>query len=214
MEKNIHIKNISTAALSAIPIFGGPLSVIFDKYLPENIENKRNRFLKDLNESLMFIQEKYPEKYNIENDRFISIFVKCVKLAMEEFKIEKINYFKNIIVNSSLEIQHTFDLTTLYINWVQELTVDQIKLIIDIDNIDPIAYKDVGSADIYRLLKKIYPNAPTDYLIVIGQDLVSKKIIIHSRSIYATEMKNEHKEKIWLLSDLGKGFVGFISEYS
>lgn len=214
MKNQDHLKNISIAALSAIPITGGPISVLFDKYIPEHIGQKRNKLLQQINEELSFIEQNNTD-FDIQNERFISIFTKCMKKAMEEFEKEKIEAFKNIILNYSIHQDMAFDETTLFINWIQEFTVDQIKLIRSIDRHDSIAYQDVKSGDLYQLLKVLHPDAPLDYLMIIGQDLISKKIVMHHNSIFSRELRKQQKivgtNQIWHLSYLGKRFVEFIT---
>ncbi len=207
--KKEHLRNLALAASSAIPIVGGPISMLLDKYLPKFILEKKTRLLAELNTELERLTSS-GEVLNLEDERFIALFIKCTNLAIQEFQEEKVTLYKNIILNSALPNQYDFDETTLFINWLQELTVDQIRIIKAIKFSDPMVFKDVNSGDIYQLLKVLFPSISRDYLAVIGQDLITKKIVLHRGSIYSIEFDKEKNNQIWFLSDLGEKFINYI----
>ena len=203
-----HLKNISIAAISAIPIAGGPISVLLDKYLPEYMQRRRDHMVNEINKDLKLLQENF-SNINFSEDRFISTFIKCTKLSLEEYESEKIEAYRNIILNSAIPAESDFDESTLFINWIQELTIDEIRIIKAINDIDEVVYKDVNSNDIYQLLKVVYPNLPADYLIIIGQDLMTKNIVMGKNSF--RKDNNKQSERQWFLTNLGERFVKYIT---
>lgn len=96
-----HIKNISIAAISTLPIAGGPVSVLLDKYVPEYIDRRRDNLVEQINKDLIVLQSRF-DNLDFSNERFISTFMKCTKLSLEEHEILKIEAYKNIILNSVL----------------------------------------------------------------------------------------------------------------
>ncbi|NOQ23734.1 MAG: hypothetical protein GQ564_00085 [Bacteroidales bacterium] len=210
MEDNTkqHLKNISIAAISTIPIAGGAISVLLDKYLPEFMQRRRDIMVEEINKDLKLLQENF-SNINLSDDRFISTFIKCTKLSLEEYESEKIEAYRNIILNSVIPAESDFDESTLFINWIQELTIDEIRIIKAINDIDDVVYKNVNSNDIYQLLKVVYPNLPADYLIIIGQDLMTKNIVMGKNS-YRKD-NNKHSERQWYLTNLGERFVKYIT---
>ena len=207
-ETKKHLKNIGTAAISAIPFVGGPLATIFDKYLPEYVQRRRNEMIDDIDNELKLLEERN-SNFNTDSEKFISTFIKCTKLSLEEHEKEKIEAYRNIILNSALPNESEFDESTLFINWIQELTIDEIRIIKAINSIDEVAFKDVKSNDIYQLLKVVYPNLPSDYLIICGQDIMTKNIVMGKHSF--RKDNNKESERQWYLTNLGERFVNFIT---
>ena len=202
-----HLKSISVAAASALPILGGPLSVLLDKYLPEFVEDRRKQFWIEIDQIIGQLEDKGKQP-DVRSQKFLSVFVKCFRLATEEYEEEKIQAFRNIIVNSSLPNSSEFDETTLYMNWVREFTVDQIRVLKAIKHNSQIAFDD-SSPELYYILKAHFPDVPKDYLIMCAQELVSKNIVVYGKGHRVRELNN-HENKIWFLSNMGERFVSFI----
>ncbi|MDR9409987.1 MAG: hypothetical protein RI573_14185 [Balneolaceae bacterium] len=203
-----NFRNLSIAASAAIPIVGGPISFLLDKYVPSFIEEKRDKFLKSLNNELQKIIDS-GSKVDLESDRFISIFIRCVKLAIEESEQEKIDSFRNIILNSAIPEKQDFDLTTLLMNWVRDFTVDHIRIIKAIQNNHEISHYEKES-DLYYALEHHFRNIPKSFLITLSQDLISKNIVIYGKGKVTVEIPNE-TGKSWYLSDIGEIFVDYIT---
>lgn len=201
------LKNVSIAAASTIPLVGGPLSVLLDKYLPDFVEDRRQQLWIDLSQMIERLEAE-GEKPDIQSQNFLSVFVKCFRLATEEYEAEKIEAFRNIIVNSSLPNSSEFDETTLFMNWVREFTVDQIRVLKAIKYNDEIAY-DSSSPDLYYILKSHFPDVPKDYLIMCAQELVGKNIVVYGKGHRVRELENKNN-KTWFLSNMGERFVNYI----
>lgn len=59
---NLHFKNIIVAGTSTIP-FGGGISVLIDKYIPDNLQKKRDKLLEDILIDLENIKEEINEDF-------------------------------------------------------------------------------------------------------------------------------------------------------
>ncbi|WP_167631982.1 hypothetical protein [Mariprofundus ferrooxydans] len=207
-EIKTHLRNLSIAATSVIPVVGGPVSYILDKYVPEFVEERREAFLRTLNDELEQVVEAGIE-IDLQGERFISIFVRCVRLALDEYEQEKIDSFRNIIVNTAIPRQQDFDETSLMMNWVREFTGDQIRVIKAIKVNDEIAYYGEQS-DFYYAVKHHFPKIPREYLIALAQDLIGKNIVIYGKGHRAPEIDKD-TNKVWYLSDMGETFVSHIT---
>ncbi len=201
-----HLKNLSIAAVSAIPIVGGPVSVLMDKYLPEYLERRRLEFWNALDHDLVALNAR-GAPVQLSTDRFISVFMKAFKLALEENEKVKIEAFKNIIVNSALPGCDEFDETTLFLKWVADLTADQIRVLKEIKDSDRFEHED--QSDLYYVLKDAFPTVPRDYLMICAQEIVNRNIVTYGMSHRSAELGNP-KEKKWYLTELGARFVSFI----
>ena len=136
MDKSIpnHLRNAVVAASSAIPLVGGPISVLLDKYLPDYIQRKRDEFLESVGIGLSELEDKFsPDE--LHSERFLSIFIKGTHQAIAEHSEEKIDCLRNIILNSAIEPGESFDERSLFLRMVQDLTEDQIKLLKAVGNL-------------------------------------------------------------------------------
>ena len=59
---NLHFKNIIVAGTSTIPFCGG-ISVLIDKYIPDNLQKKRDKLLEDILIDLENIKEEINEDF-------------------------------------------------------------------------------------------------------------------------------------------------------
>jgi len=85
---NTHFKNILVMASAAIPEIGSPLSVFLDKYLPENLENRKINFITTLIQDFENHSD-YVKKELINNDEFINTFLVILEKAIKESRKEK-----------------------------------------------------------------------------------------------------------------------------
>jgi len=91
---NSHLKNIVVATVGTIP-FGGGVSVLIDKYIPDNLQKKRDKlidtFLCDL-ESIENIDEDF-----LRSEDFTMFFLRIFNKAMIENNQIKSKIFRSIL---------------------------------------------------------------------------------------------------------------------
>lgn len=210
-ETKSHLRNMAVAVTAGIPILGGPLAVLLDKYLPEYFEKKRERILQELNQELMALEQS-GNTLLIENDRFSSVFLKGIKLAMEEHDNEKINSFKNIILNSAIFQSKDFDEESLFLSWVRDLTSDQIRIMKTIKDVFEVYTYEKSNLEV--VLKSIFPDTPIDYLTICQRELSIKNLIKFKKggkTTYDEDSKDEEGRQ-WALTNLGKRFIAYIEK--
>lgn len=86
------LRNASVAAISAVPLGGGPLSVLLDKYLPGYVERRRQDLLAKLAFDLAELSNRLTPQ-RLASDEFIAVFMKAYCRAMEESLEEKRDAF-------------------------------------------------------------------------------------------------------------------------
>lgn len=124
---NEHTKNAITASVGFVPILGGALSVLFDKYIPTTFEKKRDDFFRYIDSE--FEKLGIDENSSIlEEEKFMMLFTKCFKRAMDEHSEEKIKAFQHVILNSATIENENLDETTFFIRLISDLTIDQSTL--------------------------------------------------------------------------------------
>lgn len=169
-----HIRNLTVAAVSAVPVVGGPMSVLLDKYVPDYLERKRVTILEDLSRELEVILALHPE-VDIKSDEFMAIFVKCVRLALEETEREKVEAFRNIILNATLPHNESFSEVSYFIRLVQTLSSSEL-LILNAMVAEPESYE-MQKPDLSQVLGEKFPSWDTDYIISISQELFTFNLV-------------------------------------
>src|ERR1700688_1236316 len=94
---------IAEAAISAIPIVGGPLSVLSE--LAEPYSRRRQRWLEQLAEVVSELKDHVEDlsKPLEENDRFLTAVVHASQIAMGAHQEDKLRALRNAVRNSALK---------------------------------------------------------------------------------------------------------------
>lgn len=98
---NLHFKNIIVAGTSTIP-FGGGISVLIDKYIPDNLQKKRDKLLEDILIDLENIKEEINEDF-FKSEDFTIVFLRIFNKAMIENNQIKSKIFRSILKNIALQ---------------------------------------------------------------------------------------------------------------
>ena len=159
-EKIELIRNLFVAGTGVIPVVGGAISVLLDKYLPSAIENRRTQFLNQLEKD--FQKLPYDIIKNLENNEdFYTVFLKVLNVITYEHKIEKIIVFRNILINSTILAETEFNEIDYFIKLINTLSIDQIKILhlfylrdcknnVEFKNIDKFLEENWGIDKSYR----------------------------------------------------------------
>jgi hypothetical protein len=198
-----HLRNVSIAAISALPVAGGPLSVLLDKYLPSYVEQRRSQLLAKLAAGLSELSDRVTPQ-RLASDEFISVFIKAFRRAMEESLEEKLEAFRAIILNTAISDSSKFDEITLFIRLVSDLTVDQIRILRLLHN-DELANEDQG---LFQTMQKVWPEVDPDYLMACVAELLRYNLATSNargRDVNANSLKTH------AITGLGRRFIEYIS---
>jgi hypothetical protein len=173
MTSKEHIRNTLIATSASIPIAGGTLSVILDKYLPSELQRRKDNIIDSLTEDLENLKSEI-DLIKLESPEYLTVFLKVLKRAVDEHHQEKIIAFRNILLNEAIAPSSEFDEITFYIRMVEDLTVDQIRIL-------NLIYKNKlngscstkGNINIYKDLEKIWPEIDKNYLLACVTELIS-----------------------------------------
>lgn len=129
---NLHFKNIIVAGTSTIP-FGGGISVLIDKYIPDNLQKKRDKLLEDILIDLENIKEEINEDF-FKSEDFTIVFLRIFNKAMIENNQIKSKIFRSILKNIALQ-NYKIDLETeIYIKLIEDLVTHQLEFLRHINN--------------------------------------------------------------------------------
>ena len=159
----------------------GIANPFIETFIKTNYYQNLEIFLNDLVSEIEYLSLKITE-YSfdnlLQNEEFITIFVRCVEVARRNHKEEKREYLKNAIINS-VRYKSSTDLSQIFIRYIDELNVDQIQLLKNIADNPEI----IGVPDSYKTFHTRYNrdiakiSYPVDVLAMYLNDLKSKGLI-------------------------------------
>jgi hypothetical protein len=206
---------IAEAAISAIPIVGGPLSVLSE--LAEPYSRRRQRWLEQLAEVVSELKDHVEDlsKPLEENDRFLTAVVHASQIAMGAHQEDKLRALRNAVRNSALKSAPDDDRQLMFLRFVDELTLSHIRVLRVFD--DPRAAIEATGRElrtmgglglvVYHCLPEL--NGQGDFCDLLSSDLESRGLVIKGTSLHVT------MTLVGMLTprttNLGKQFMGFIS---
>ena len=218
------------AGLSSIPVVGGSLAEIFSFGVESPLQKRRNNFIIRLDERIRNLE-------NLKNDdEFIDIVTHALQIALRNYSSEeKISSLVNAVTNTAHKINVNTDSKFMYLNYINDLTQIQLRIIKILNdprkiieklfeankgNNKEMTYVDVLK-DLQKFLKvdKVLYDASikrleTDGLIDLSDKVPGAPIGAwdeHSIWLGIDELEIRTKS---LITPFGKQFIKFISENS
>lgn len=208
MEKEELIRNVCIAASAAIPVAGGSISVLLDKYLPNKIEERKQNILENIQTDLSRIDINVLEN-KLDNEEFYTVFLKVLNKSISNHRKEKLIAFRNILFNNIISEEMANDEVSFYIRMIDELTIDQIKILNLFYRtyvINDDKYKDIMQRNsLNNIIRTIWSNIDEDYLMACTTELIRFQLLIGR-----TESMKRSSIDGFTLSRFGERFVKFI----
>src|SRR5688572_21693304 len=112
------------AALSAIPVAGGPATELLGAIVAPPLERRRQRWMVQMAEGLAMLAEEHRRVFDDlgSNEAFISAFVQASQAAIRAHQEEKLTSLRNAVLNSALGSEMEDDLHLTFIRFLDELT--------------------------------------------------------------------------------------------
>ena len=207
-DANDFIRNSLIALTGTVPYVGGPISFLLDKYIPSEAERKRNEFISKVSDDLEELREKV-DAFNFETPEFYSIFTKLLRHAVEEYRDEKINAFRNLTMNIVLEPEQ-FDKIDFFARLVIVLVPDEIVILrtfylLDVKNELKNFDTNPNKRDIYKIITDLYGVEDRLYINALMTDLGRYRLVLANN-----ELKTKFPKDGMFLSKLGKEFTNYI----
>ena len=204
-ESKDRIRNVLVTAASALPWAGGPLAVILDKYLPNELERRKASLIAQIAEDLRLLEDRVG-KLALDTPEMLSTFMKVFRHGIEEHKQEKIIAFRNILLNTAISSGTEFNERDFYIRLVDALTVDQLRILHLIYKRDIEQSLTLGEDNnVYRYVEQTWPSVDEYYIQACFTELIRYYIISSS-----SKLAREKGVKGHLLTGFGERFIRFI----
>lgn len=195
------IRNTIAASVSMIPVAGGTLSLLFDKYLPSTEQKRRDKFLNDLSNDLESLPNLITQRI-LNSEEYHNILLKTFKSILEEDKTERINGYRNILINAANDEVPNFNEIDYFYKLLGELVVDQIKILHLFYLRD--CKETIWFTDIYDYIYSKWKEFDSNYCKVIIPEMMRYGIITNS-----IESKREFGDG-YHLTNFGKRFILYI----
>ena len=137
---NSHLKNTIVAGISTLP-FGGGISVLIDKYIPDNLQKKKNQLLENILNDLEKIKNKIDDNF-LKSEDFTLTFLRIFNKAMVENNVIKSKIFRIVLKNIAINSQSVDLETELFIKLIEDLITHQFYFLHMISHSE-IVYKNV-----------------------------------------------------------------------
>lgn len=123
-----HAKNVVAAAISGIPVIGGPLSSLLSEYLPEWKEKRVLKFIYDLAEEFNRLEDRVDLDY-INKEEFAYLFESVFLRVLREYRTEKLEDFKSLLVNSCVRQDIKTDIKEYFLSLINRLDVIHMHIL-------------------------------------------------------------------------------------
>ncbi len=217
-----HAKNIIVAAISGIPVIGGPLSSLLSEYLPDWKVKKILKFIADLSVEIKSLEDKIDKDYLLKED-FAYLFETVFLRVLREYRIDKIEALKTFLINACVRSDVSNDLKEYFLSLTDRLESVHMHLLSLFWNqnqfankygVKPPNYITTGSL---RQTISTYVK-PLDYKESLWEsavrDLDQMGLFNSVSSALRTMMTPQGATELkGRMTELGKQFCGFVLSY-
>jgi hypothetical protein len=210
---------VAKAVLGSIPVVGATASELLQLIVTPPLEKRRNEWMIEVGKKLKELEQK--EELDLiklsNNDVFIDVVLQTTQLALRTSEKEKIQYFKNVILNSAVEENPNITEVQIFLNFISTFTVWHIKILKLFDNPENWFKKNGKSlpnymaAGLSNVLEEAYPelNGKRELYDLIWDDL--SRAGLHKTSGLHTTMTGSGLMTP-RTTTFGKEFLEFITE--
>jgi len=199
------IRNSVVAAISAIPIVGGPLASLAEDFIPKQKEERLIAFIERLALDVASIKDQIKADV-VNTDGFAFVFEKTLKGVLDNWQQDKIDCYRAIFINALTDKDDlTDEEQELFLQLLDSLTVRHIKVMAFIHQHN--AGQTPPTGQFLEVLKAQYPEYDKDNVYYIMQDLRNKGLVNERGEISDDAMSGSSNQ----LSVMGKKFVNFIT---
>jgi hypothetical protein len=213
---------VGKGVLSAIPIAGGALSVVYESIFSAPIELRKQEWLNELADAVLEIQDYVddltPEKL-AEDPAFITVALQASQIALRNHQKEKLDALRNAVINSALPSAPEENLRIVFLRLIDQYTEWHIRILCYLD--DPVVVAQRRQSlpnNPKEALGFCFPelNERKDFTDFIIRELQADGLIKDPTSQSSTSGQdhdgvNMKTEFVSCATQLGKEFISFVS---
>jgi DNA replication initiation complex subunit (GINS family) len=109
-------------------VIGSPISMLLSDFIPTRRFLRLETFVEELSQEFKKVEDKVDIEY-ITTDEFAFLFEQCFKAASENYQKEKIDSFKAILVNATIDKSLIQLEKEFFLNLTKQLTVLHIQIL-------------------------------------------------------------------------------------
>lgn len=204
----------TNAVLSSISGVGSIASEIFKMVISSPIEKRKKDWMIKIVEELEELQNKV-EGFEVnalaENELFTSILNRASQLAISNHQAEKIDAFKNAVLNTALNIDIDENQQMMFLNMIDTITPWHIELIKFLNGIVLPPNNKIETT--VKIIQSHYENLidSNDMVKIILDDLFTKGLV--TKDIYGKHdgYRTGYSDN---LTYKGREFLKYISEFN
>jgi hypothetical protein len=125
-------REMGKAIVSAVPVAGGPLQVLFENVFSAPIEKRKQAWLEQLAEVVTEVQQKVdgltPEKL-ATNEVFITVAMQASQIAIRNHQQEKLEALRNAVLNSALPNPPEEDEQIIFLRLIDQLAPWHLRIL-------------------------------------------------------------------------------------
>ena len=126
------VHTVIRAALSAVPVVGGPATELFSAIIAPPLARRRDDWMRQIADAVRELQDRIaelgPEKLS-ENESFVTTLIHASQLAVRNHQKEKLDALRNAVINAALPDAPDDDVQQMFLNFVDDLTPWHLRLL-------------------------------------------------------------------------------------
>ena len=128
--------SIVKAGLGAVPFAGSAATELFTHIVMPPIEKRRIAWMHDIGERLAKLESQGDIDLSElqENPEFIDTVIQTTQLSLRTSEVEKIEYFKNALLNTALGDTPDQSESQMFLNLIDSYTIWHIRILKLVDN--------------------------------------------------------------------------------
>ena len=207
-----HAYAIVRAGIGAIPFVGGSASELLNQFIAPSLERRRDAWLRGLVDRIIQLEEKGLldfEKLQ-GNEAFVTAVLQASRAALMTQDAEKLEALRNAVLHSALEGDPDEAIQSIYLALVERLTPAHIVILRWASQPHRSSSQDPASLRTETLGQAVPQFVGRPQLVGALQRDLDNAGLIEGGTLYEdTHLAESHRP--WA-TDLGRGFLAFISE--
>lgn len=126
------IFTIGKAVVNLVPVIGGSAVEIFNFIVKTPIQKRQDQLIESIIDKIKTLEKDFevltPERLN-QNELFISVLLKSLQAITKEHQKEKIDAFKNAVINTVTKKSISEGYKLLFLSYLESFTVLHIQII-------------------------------------------------------------------------------------